>query len=58
MIKRITRYKKFIIIISILIFVIGSWYFFNNRDLEKTPQSADLVIEDIFTENMEKYDGK
>lgn len=58
MINHILRYKRIIIIASIIIFAISSWYFLNNRNCKDTPQAADFVMEDIFIKNTERYNGR
>jgi len=58
MVNHILRYKRIIIIASIIIFAISSWYFLSNRNFKDTPQSADFVMKDIFVKNTERYNGR
>ncbi|SES76075.1 hypothetical protein SAMN05660297_00533 [Natronincola peptidivorans] len=44
MMDYIRRYKKVMIIISIILLTIGSWYYLATRKIEEEPQKADLVF--------------
>ncbi|AKL94960.1 hypothetical protein CACET_c15110 [Clostridium aceticum] len=52
MIDFMKKYKKYIIIVSIVILIFSSWYFLMSRRMKEAPERADLVLHSIFLENV------
>ncbi|ARE87216.1 hypothetical protein [Clostridium formicaceticum] len=52
MIDFLRKYKSYIIIVSIVILIFGSWYFLMSRKMRGEPERADLVLNAIFLENV------
>lgn len=57
MLSLIKNSRHFIILIGILLLILGTWYFLNNRKINETPERADLVFNQQFIESVVIHNG-
>lgn len=57
MLSLIKNFRHIIITIGILLLILGTWYFFSNRQIKEAPDRADLVLYGQSVENTEGHNG-